>query len=225
MPEKYFVSTENRCDIVNPEVVNYMSVIIGVCGQNFATLWADKRILEYNGNKVSSVKDDATKIFQVNSNVLFGVAGSFRQSENMCGALSTLVSPKTASVKVCKDATLSFLKKNQRSDQVLFARNYFLAGKQCDGTFVMYTIHWDPAVGKIQTKQYYPYGDIETFGVALALPDTPMQFQQDCKDSANRLVLASKTYEDLDVGMTSLIREISKRNPAVSPMSMSLQVT
>lgn len=201
-----------------------MSVIIGVCGQNFATLWADQRMIQYQDGQPISFRDDVIKIFRLNERVLFGAAGLFKNGEDVRDAVSGLEDLERASVKVCKDAILSFLKANQRAGRYLPVRNYILASKQKDGTFIMYSVHWDPDTKKAKATSYYPYTGDAAFGMVVALPQAPTQFQKECEDSVARLITTAQTYNTLDVGITTLIQEISKRNPTVSPDSMSLRL-
>lgn len=201
-----------------------MSVIIGICSRNFATLWADTRLVQFNENQVQSVNDNAVKIFQINEHVLFGCAGYFWKDEQVCDAIAGLENAGKASIKVCKDAILSFLKTSRRTGRVLPVRNYILAGKQKDGTFIMYGIHWDPETKKAKTTQYYPYSGDMNFAMVVALPQAPEQFQRECEDNVVRIIGTSKTYNGLNAGIETLICEISKRNPTVSPKPMSLRV-
>lgn len=213
------------CDIINDGVLNCMSVIIGICGVNFCTFWSDMRRVCYRQDMSFEVMNDSTqKIFKLNDRVLFGAAGIFIGDEDIEAPTRTIQNIERASVKIVKTAAVDFLKKQNKLYGNLTMRNYMVGGKQRDGTFVIYNIHWNPDAQKVEVSEYMPHPPASTFTLTMALPNCDPHYMSMCENAASDCIRISATDRQLDANISDLIRKISETDRTVSPESMSLQI-
>lgn len=213
------------CDIINDGVLNCMSVIIGICGVNFCTFWSDKRRVHYRQDMSFEVVNDNTqKIFKLNDRVLFGAAGTFRGAEDISAPILSIPDIEHASVKIVKNAVVDYLKKQNRLCGNLTVRNYLIGGKQNNGTFIIYNVHWNPDAQKVEVSEYAPHPPASTFALSMALPNCDQQYISMCENAASDCIRISSTDRQLDVNISNLIRKISETDRTVSPESMSLQI-
>lgn len=62
-----------------------MSAVIAVCGTNFCTFAADRRMVIPDENTFLCANDETDKIFKVNDRVLLGMTGIFWRWEHLTG--------------------------------------------------------------------------------------------------------------------------------------------
>lgn len=213
------------CDIVNDGVLNCMSVIIGICGVNFCTFWADMRQVSYLPDGTFDIANDHTqKIFKLNDRVLFGAAGKFRGAEDISAPTLAIPNLERASVKIVKTAVVDYLKKQNKLYGNLTVRNYLVGGKQNNGTFIIYNVHWNSDTQKVEVSEYAPHPPASTFALSMALPNGDPHYMSMYESAASDCIRLSTTDRQLDTNISDLIRKISETDRSVSPESMSLQI-
>lgn len=213
------------CDIVNDGVLNCMSVIIGICGVNFCTFWADMRQVSYRPDGTFDVANDHTqKIFKLNDRVLFGAAGKFMGDEYILAPTHAIPNLERASVKIVKTSVVDYLKKQNKLYGNLTVRNYLIGGKQNNGTFIIYNVHWNSDTKKVEVSEYVPHPPTSAFALSMALPNCDSQYISMCESFASDCIHNATTVRQLDAGISNLIRKISATDRTVSPESMSLQI-
>ena len=92
------------CVRINDGVLQSMSVVIGICGTNFCTFWADGRRVVSDPETATGYRVDGDdhyqKIFKLNDRVLFGASGVFLMGEDLRDPVNTIADLSNASVKI-----------------------------------------------------------------------------------------------------------------------------
>ena len=203
---------------------NYMSVVFGICSNNFVALWADMRLTSYAGDTPSVVNDTTNKIVKLNPNVRIGVTGSFSADEEIMDAVTNISNVERASAKIVKNAIVAYLRKAHQDGRNFVTRNYTIGGKVKGDGFVLFGVHWNPATKKPEVQEYKPTTTLP-FAVTMSLPTQDPICQSETLKNIQRVVKIATSFEVLDYGMRRLISEIAKRDASVSPNSASLLIT
>lgn len=215
------------CYIINGGVLQGMSVVIGICGENFCTFWADGRRVVADDDAEDGFKvvgdDHFQKIFKLNSHVLYGAAGWFDSNTDLLAPVSKVQDIDHASVRVIKRAVIDYIKSEPDCLREL-PNSYLVGGKNKDGSFLIYEIAWDKSRGKVSVVERKPSPPSSMFGISMMLPVGDQQAAQRCVDTASRLIAEARSHDELKHSMSSLIYSISLMDRAVGPDAMALSV-
>lgn len=203
-----------------------MSVVIGICGTNFCTFWADGRRVVSDSETTTGYRVDADdhyqKIFKLNDRVLFGAAGVFLMGEYLLDAVSGIADMSNASVKMVKNAVVDYLKTKHDPELI---RNYLVGGKERNGAFVIYEITWDTAQRKALVVERRLKQSRGGYAISMSLPIGEKQLAQKALSAAQAMVQQASDHEDLEHKITSVIYSISRLDDTVGPEAMSLTIT
>ena len=208
--------------VIGERTLQCMSVVIGVCGTNFCTLLSDgRRVTNVNGGGIEPIDEDFQKIFRINPRVLVGVGGWFDRSEGALDALSELTDLEHASAKIVKNAVVSYC--NAHRGKFPSVRTYIICGKQHDGSFIMYEVKYNVAEGETTVTERKP-DKHHNFGLSMALPYLPKEIQQNILAYGSKVIIGSRTHEEMVTHMSDLIKEIAKREDSVNDNIKTLSV-
>jgi len=217
------------CCIIGNGVLQGMSVVIGVCGQNFCTFYADGRRVVKDGSEPNGYRivgdDRFQKVFKLNSRVLYGAAGWFDIEEELLDPVSSIQNIEQASVKIVKNAVVAYMRKHSYGEMTLgagLARSFLVGGKEHDNSYVMYEIMWDYVRAKPHIVERRPPQN--SFGLSMMLPIKEPQLAQRCVARASELIQKSKTLDEVDHNMSSLIYSISQLDETVGPSALQVSV-
>lgn len=214
------------CVRINDGVLQSMSVVVGVCGTNFCTFWADGRRVVNDSESPSGYRVDGDdhyqKIFKLNDRVLFGATGVFLMSEDLCDPVNTIADLSNASAKMVKNAVVDYLKTKHDPELI---RNYLVGGKERNGAFVIYEIAWDTAQRKALVVERRLKQSRGGYAISMSLPIGEKQLAQKALSAAQAMVQQASDHEDLEHKITSVIYSISRLDDTVGPEAMSLTIT
>lgn len=143
-----------------------MSAVIAVCGTNFCTFAADRRMVLPGEKGFIRANDETEKIFKVNDHVLLGMTGFFWRWEHLTDPLYKHSNLSGMSVSQVKDAEVSYL--SEPRELPFQPRNYLIGGQE-SGTFVIYEVHYD---GGIHIHKRSPVPPMFNFAMSVSLPRT-----------------------------------------------------
>lgn len=214
------------CVKINDGLLQSMSVVVGVCGTNFCTFWADGRRVVNDPESPSGYRvdgdDHCQKIFKLNDRVLFGAAGVFLMSEDLCDPVNTIADLSNASAKMVKNAVVDYLKTKHDPE---LTRNFLVGGKERNGAFVIYEIAWDTAQRKALVVERRLKQSRGGYAISMSLPIGEKQLAQKALSAAQAVVQQASDHEDLKQKMASVIYSISRLDDTVGPEAMSLTIT
>ena len=214
------------CVRINDGVLQSMSVVIGVCGTNFCTFWADGRRVVNDSASPSGYRVDGDdhyqKIFKLNDRVLFGATGVFLMSEDLRDPVNTIADLSNASAKMVKNAVVDYLKTKHDPELI---RNYLVGGKERNGAFVIYEIAWDTAQRKALVVERRLKQSRGGYARSMSLPIGEKQLAQKALSAAQAMVQQASDHEDLEHKIASVIYSISRLDDTVGPEAMSLTIT
>lgn len=201
----------------------YMSSIIGIVGTNFCTFVADQRLVSYHGNDIRILRDDFRKVFQINKRVLFGATGLLNPNEDIMEPLKCYPQYDQLSVKMVYRAVLDYVKKNKSSLPGI--RNYLIGGKDNNGHFMIYEVHWNPQTQKAETTICEPQPPKFNFAISCCLPPTMEPDRQAVLDDIGRkITTGDQRHGEMTKRIQSVVEIISKCDKTVSPNSVVLNV-
>lgn len=214
------------CVRINGGVLQSMSVVIGICGINFCTFWADGRRVVSDPETATGYRVDGDdhyqKIFKLNGRVLFGAAGVFLMGEDLRDPVNTIADLSNASVKIVKNAVVNYLKTKHDPELI---RNYLVGGKERDGAFVIYEITWDIVQRKARVIERRLKQSQGGYAISMSLPIGEKQLAQKALSAAQAMVQQASDHEDLKHKMASVIYSISRLDDTVGPEAMALTIT
>lgn len=214
------------CVRINDGVLQSMSVVIGICGTNFCTFWADGRRVVSDPETATGYRVDGDdhyqKIFKLNDRVLFGATGVFLMSEDLCDPVNTIADLSNASAKMVKNAVVDYLKTKHDPELI---RNYLVGGKERNGAFVIYEIAWDTAQRKALVVERRLKQSRGGYAISMSLPIGEKQLAQKALSAAQAMVQQASDHEDLKHKMASVIYSISRFDDTVGPAAISLTIT
>ena len=206
------------CVRINDGVLQSMSVVIGICGTNFCTFWADGRRVVSDPESPTGYRVDGDdhyqKIFKLNDRVLLGASGIFQMSEDLLGAVNEIADLQTASVKMVKSAVLDYLKTKHDPDLI---RSYLVGGKERNGSFVIYEITWDNIRRKACLLERRLKQSQSGYAISMSLPIGDEQIAHKALSAVQTMVQQANNHEDLKHKMASVIYSISRLDDTVGP--------
>ena len=135
------------CVMMSDRVLQGMSVVIGVCGPDFCTFYADGRKVVHDSSAPSGIRivgdDHFPEVFKLNPRVLYGAAGWFGMDTDLRDPVQSIPDIQNASVRVVKQAVVNYLKKEKSCLRIL-PHSFLVGGKNRDGSFSMFEIALDP---------------------------------------------------------------------------------
>lgn len=214
------------CVRINDGVLQSMSVVIGICGTNFCTFWADGRRVVSDPETATGYRVDGDdhyqKIFKLNDRVLFGASGVFLMGEDLRDPVNTIADLSNASAKMVKNAVVDYLKTKHDPELI---RNYLVGGKERNGAFVIYEIAWDTAQRKALVVERRLKQSRGGYTISMSLPIGEKQLAQKALSAAQAMVQQASDHEDLKHKMASVIYSISRFDDTVGPAAISLTIT
>lgn len=201
----------------------YVSAIIGIAGTNFCTFVADQRLVSFHGNDIRVLRDDFPKIFKINDRVLFGATGLLNPHEDILEPLKCYAQRDPLSVKMVYRAAVDYMKKNKSSLPGI--RNYLIGGKDKEGHFVIYEVHWNPKIQKAETTIREPQPPQFNFAISCCLPPAMESDRQAVLDDVGRkITTGDQRHGEMAKRIQGTIEVISKCDPTVSSNSIVLNV-
>ncbi len=154
------------CIMIDGEDVRIMSAVIAVCGTNFCTFAADRRMVIPDKNTFRCANDETDKIFKVNDRVLLGMTGIFWRWEHLTDPLDGCADLLSMSAAQVKDVVVAYL--DRPKTMPFQPRNYLIGGTEA-GSFVIYEVHYD---GRIKVNKRTPLPPMFNFALSVSLPHT-----------------------------------------------------
>lgn len=215
------------CVIMGDGVLQGMSVVIGVCGPDFCTFYADgRKIVNDNAapNGIRIVGDDRfQKVFKLNPRVLYGAAGWFDMDTDLRDPVQSIPDIQNASVRVVKQAVVNYLKKEKSSSRIL-PHSFLVGGKNRDGSFSMFEITLNRKNDHVSVTDRSPSPPRNNFGLSMMLPINDQQVAQRTVSRIGELILQSKSLDELDHNMSAIIYSISQMDETVGPSALKVSV-
>lgn len=215
------------CVIMGGGVLQGMSVVIGVCGPDFCTFYADgRRVVNDHSapNGIRVVGDDRfPKVFKLNPRVLYGAAGWFDMDTDLRDPVQSIPDIQNASVRVVKQAVVNYLKKEKSNSRIL-PHSFLIGGKNRDGSFSMFEIALDRQNDRVSVMDRSPSLPRNNFGLSMMLPINDQQVAQRMVSKTGELILQSKSLDELDRNMSAIIYSISQMDEAVGPSALKVSV-
>ena len=212
------------CDIMRNEVLRGMSTIIGICGVNFCTFWADRRQIAFLGNQIEVVREDYPKIFKVNPRVIVGGAGWFDKDEDILSALDDLQNLDMASVSIVKNAIVKYMNTHKDLLSKLESRNYLVGGKLHDKTFIIYGIHWNQLKSKVEVGEFKPRPPASNYGYTFALSQLTATAAPKVGENIMACLSSSRTHDELIPKVSYVIQTIASFDPSTNDKISELSV-
>lgn len=203
------------CGIIGNEVLPYMSIVVGICGTNFCTFFADTRLTQIGQSNTYAYSDGFHKISKINDRVLFGASGLFMPGEQIVDAIQKCPDLRTASVKVVRRAILQYLKSHQY--KLTTPRCYMIGGREQDGGFVITQIQYDACLHKISEKHYRPTPPQTDYGIACSLPESFAPHRNQFLDNIVVIVNSCKAHNELKAKVEVYLHKVSPLDETVGP--------
>ena len=149
-------------------VMTEMSVLIGICGEEYCLLFGDTRRVRYEGDQVRVTDDQSQNIFRVNDRVLFGMTGLGEGTEALFAPLRGFREKEAITLRLAVRASGDYLRRSMAN----------LPGPMCcvavgsdnRGRFCACEISGDPAAGQVETAERRPEPPGSPWGIACILP-------------------------------------------------------
>lgn len=193
--------------------------------RNFCTFWADTRKVTNKNGSIEVISDNQQKIFQVNDRVLFGAGGWFHQNENLQDAYSSIENIDNASVKIVKNAVVSYMNNMAFPNLYPMNRCYLVGGKTNNGVFVIYEIRWDSIKNKVVVTERLPTPPSSNFGISFMLPNATPEFAGDYMNRVASCIKSSVTHKNLSENICNLIDDIASIDQTVGHGKAVLSIT
>lgn len=151
------------------EGLKSVSMIIAVCGTNFCSFVADKRLVRWDKVHDPQVdSDNFHKIIKINDRVIFGMTGLFYPGEIITSPLDVYPNKETITLRQAAKATVDYFE--SAVSDISENRFYFIGGKDNKGTFGIYQIFFDRVSGKIVSNYLTPDPPKNNFAMGVAFP-------------------------------------------------------
>ena len=194
-------------------VVIEMSVLIGICGEEYCLLFGDTRRVRYEGGQVRVTDDQSQNIFRVNDRVLFGMTGLLAGTEALFAPLRGFRDKEAITLRLAVRAAGDYLRRSMGS----------LPGPTCcvavgsdnKGRFRACEIAGDPATGQVETAERSPEPPGSPWGITCILPPGLAGERERCLEQIKACAARAGSPEELAEQVCSLIRNMAKRDPAV----------
>lgn len=213
------------CGIIGNEVLLHMSAVIGVCGTNFCTFWADGRMVSNSDGVIGVTSDHVQKIFKLNTHVLFGAAGWFDHRENIESAILNINDVDHVSVNTVQNAVVSYMETHTDILSKVKVRNYLVGGKMDNGKFIIYEIRWNNECKKIEVVERLPIPPASAYGISMMLPNASHEVHQHFLNRVATAISDSISLEQLIPKVADVIAAISTVDATVGKYVMQFTVT
>ncbi len=184
----------------------YTSAVIGVCGENFCTFFADSRKIESVGSESQVANDNTKKIFKFNEKVLFGATGLFQKDEEMLTPFKGTHRKKLTVDDTLKAAQLYAKKIAGNNALSSLTRNYLIGGK-CGGRFCIHEIHINPGTREVELGIKQP-GHNE-FGISVCLPRDLTAQVDKWTSKVEACIKSSRTHDEMIRKVKRVITEMA----------------
>lgn len=198
-----------------------MSAIIGVCGENFCTFFADSRKIESVGSEFQVANDNTKKIFKFNKKVLFGATGLFRKDEEMLSPFKGINRKKMTADDVLRATQLYANKLVNNSESPLLARNYLIGGK-FSGRFCVHEVHINPETREVALSLKQPVHN--EFGISVCLPRGLSSQVNRWTSRVEACIKSSRTHDEMVKKVKSVINEMAKVDTSVGGEVYALSI-
>lgn len=184
-----------------------MSIVIGVCGEGFCTLFSDNwSIVPADGSWM--VRTESTqKIFRINERLILGATGVFEAGEDICGPLRGLGSPENLRLTEASAALIQFMDQDHKRLQLLEHRNYLLGGVNLRGQLCLWQLHFNAQLGYTEIATYQPDRS-HRYGTVLSLPFSRSDRQRYWLNCIHYATVNCRTQDQLIFNMTQIIRDL-----------------
>lgn len=202
--------------IINPRTVNFMSTVIGICGENFCVFVGDKRKTRPSDDeqKLVVVDDSTDKVFKLNDQLLFGYVGEIRTWESIVQPFNEVKDKSKLSVNKAERLIKAHVN-DLRDRGLLFGiRNYLLAGIDSDGAYFMKRICYSG--GEMKDKKYKPDFVHNNLCHEVLLPPRLVPKKEYYNQRLNEKIQKSRGVFGVANAAESLIREIADADNSVS---------
>ncbi len=205
----------------NNKDLMYMSAVIGVCGENFCTFFADSRKIESVGSEFQVANDNTKKIFKFNEKVLFGATGLFRRDEEMLLPFKGTNRKKLTVGDALKAAQLYAREIADNGESPLFTRNYLIGGK-CGRKFCVHEIHINPETRKVELGLKQPRHN--EFGVSVCLPRDLAAQVDKWTSKVEDCIKSSRTHDEMIRKVKRVITEMAEMDTSVGGEVYTLSI-
>lgn len=199
-----------------------MSAIIGICGINFCSFVADRRLTTTYEGRTKIVSDDFHKIFKINDHVLFGATGLFERIEAIVEPLGSFRKWGNLTVQDAYEAAVLYAEKHLYT--MPMARNYLVGGKDDAGRFCMREIHINFDKGIVETHDRTPHPPSSNFGISCCLPLRLNGAIDDYVDTIDRCVTSSSRHTEMLQKVSGVIAQIADQDMTVGKQIEALTV-
>ncbi len=219
------MTNHGREDIIlhnsNNKDLMYLSTVIGVCGENFCTFFADSRKIESVGAEFQIANDNTKKILKFNEKVLFGATGLLRKDEEILDPFKGTHRKKLTASDALKAAKI-YAKTIADNDKLpLLARNYLIGGKY-GGKFCIHEIHINPETREVEPGVKQP-GHNE-FGISVCLPRGLAAQVDRWTSRIEACIKSSRTHDEMTRKVSMVITEIAKVDASVGGEVYTLSI-
>ena len=190
-----------------------MSVLIGVCGEEYCLLFGDTRRVRYEGEQVRVIDDQSQNIFRVNDRVLFGMTGLAAGTEALFAPLRGFQDKGAITLRLAARAAGDYLRRSMGALQGPAC--CLAAGSDNKGRFRVCEITCDPAGGQIETAERRPEPPGSPWGMSCILPPGLAGEREHYLEQLERIARKAGSPEELAEQVCNLIRRMAKRDPAV----------
>ena len=190
-----------------------MSVLIGICGEEYCLLFGDTRRVRYEGEQVRVTDDQSQNIFRVNERVLFGMTGLPAGTEALFAPLRGFREKEAITLRLAVRAAGDYLRRCMGS--LPGPACCVAAGIDNKGRFCACEITGDPAAGQVETVEKRPETSGAPWGIACILPPGLAGEREDYLKRIEACAAGAGSPEDLAEQVCGLIRRMAKKDPAV----------
>lgn len=188
-----------------------MSVLIGICGEEYCLLFGDTRRVRYEGEQVRVTDDRSQNIFRVNDRVLFGMTGLSAGTEALFAPLRGFRDKGAITLRLAVRVAGDYLR---RSMGALPGPACCLAvGIDNKGRFCACEITGDG--GQVETAERRPELPESPWGIACILPPGLAGERAHYLEQIESIAQKAGSPEELAEQVCSLIRRMAKRDSAV----------
>lgn len=201
---------------------NRMSAVIGICGVNFCSFLADRRLTTTYGGETKIVTDDFHKIFKINDHVLFGATGMFERIEAIVEPLGSFRKWNDLTVQAALNATVQYAEKHLYT--MPLARNYLIGGKDETGRFCMHEVHINFEKCVVETHDRTPKPPTSNFGVSCCLPPRLTGRVEEYTGIVGECITSSTRHKEMLEKAAGVIGQIAEQDMTVGKQVEALTI-
>lgn len=190
-----------------------MSIVIGVCGRDFCTLFSDNWnvLSDDSGRTVHTAS--AKKVFRINDQLILGTTGVFDTDEDICGPVRILENSESLRLTDAGAALIQFMDQDHVRLQACEHRNYLLGGINLHGQLCMWHLHFNAKLGYTEISTCQPDSS-HRYATLLSLPFSRPDQQQYWINRVHYATLNCSTQDELVSPVTRIIQDLHAANPA-----------